>query len=148
MITGKSSPGYMGIVGDGGISWTVNSDGTANVQLATRKTSQIIGHNAVAIRNTSNNDVDVDVTLVPGLKALIVSNTTDQQASVLIYAKSANYSFAAMGAAKTVNAGAAFMFSDSDFSGLRLPLQKITVRISFTAAPTSGSVSSYIEGGV
>ncbi|RUS42276.1 hypothetical protein [Cohnella sp. AR92] len=116
------------------------------MELASKASQQLIGHNAVAIRNTSPNDVDVDVLQIPGLKALIISNTTDQQATVIIYAKASNYSFAGMGGSKTVNAGSAFMFSDADFTGLRMPLQKLTVRVSFATAPTSGSVSSFIEG--
>lgn len=125
----------------------INPDGSENNVITGKKTQQILGHIGLAITDTSNHDVDVNVSALPGMKALVVTNTTNQTVNINLYAKASNYLFASMGSV-TVAAGGTGLYTDTNFAGLRTPLQTITIRAYFSTAPSSGTISTFIEGTV
>jgi hypothetical protein len=108
----------------------------------------VTGHNAVAIRDTANSDVTVDVSKILGEKVVVVTNTTNQQINVNVYAKGTNYSYAlALGAtAQAIAAGAAIVLSSNQFAFLKSPVPQLIIRASAATAPTSGSISTFVEG--
>jgi hypothetical protein len=109
-------------------------------------TAQVIAHSGVNLRDIANNDIVIDVSQLSGEKALIVNSTLNQAIDVTLFAEAANYTFAILGSPKNLLAGGIGVYTSSDWSGLKTPIQKLRVRIKAATAPTTGSVTTLIEG--
>lgn len=111
-------------------------------------TAQAAGHAAVSIRDTANYDIVVDTALLTGEKMIVVTTTLNQPLTLTAYAEGTGYTFAIMATKGSITTGAVVVTSATsvDWGALKAPAPKIRLRLAAGTAPTSGSVSSYIEG--
>lgn len=103
------------------------------------------GHNAATIRDTAGLDVVVDVSKMTGEKQIIINTTLNQPVTMTAYAEGTGYTFAILGTGKAFSTGAGIMTS-TELPGLKGSSPKIRIRLACATAPTTGSVSTYIEG--
>lgn len=103
------------------------------------------GHSAATIRDTAGLDVVVDVSKMTGEKQIIVNTTLNQPVTMTAYAEGTGYTFAILGTGKAFSTGAGIMTS-AELPGLKGSSPKIRIRLACATAPTTGSVSTFIEG--
>lgn len=101
------------------------------------------GHQAVSITDTGNHDVVVDVSDLTK-KNIIIAHTLDQPVDVKLYTESDNYSYVYMGVLEGLESTQ--VITSKDMNGLDGPLQKIRISVSAKTAPTTGEVSTWVEG--
>lgn len=123
-----------------------NGDGTYST--TTGKTTQSLqSHNAVAIRDTANNDSAlIDVSSFEN-KSVFVYNGLNQalSAQLMVYNPDGTLLYLVPGA-KTIATGSAYLISAADYALLSAPFMKMKVRLFCTVAPTSGITSSWVMG--
>jgi hypothetical protein len=107
--------------------------------------STVTAHNGASIRDTNISEIVVDVSKMTGEKLVVVSTTLNQAVTVTLYAESSLYAYASAGAKAGMTSGAQIMHSN-EFGALKGPIQKLKIRVVAAAAPTSGSISTYVEG--
>lgn len=122
-----------------------NGDGTYST--TTSKFVQVIqSHNAVSIRDTSNNDSSLIDVSVSENKSVYVHNGLNQTLSVqlLIYSPDGTQYYA-VPSPKTITAGSSYLITTADFLLLNAPICKIKVRLFCTVSPTSGAASAWVQ---
>lgn len=108
--------------------------------------AMVQGHSGVAIRDTTSmNDLVLDVTQLTGEKQIIISSTLNQNVNLTAYAEGNGYGFAIMGTPKTISSGATIMTSN-EWGALKGSFPKIRLRLQAVTSPTTGTISSFIEG--
>lgn len=100
---------------------------------------------ALAITDTANHDISLDLSNLSGRKLLYVINTANQTLSVSLVIKNSSTSGGYPTTVQTVNAGTSLLINSSAWTQLLDPLTRIVVRFSYSVAPTSGSISAEIE---
>ena len=126
------------------------------VTLTGRKAIQKTLHNAIAITDTLAKDSAItEVADIPLRKILHVRNTLDQPVdiSVFVYSRLGDTgttyygpSNINSGTTKTVAAGVNMILTETDSPALNHPVQFMMVRAKCSVAPTTGSVSVWLEG--
>ena len=128
-----------------------NGDGSysAAIKLTGRKVEEIILHNVLAIRDTANhNSSYIDISNLSGKKYLHITNDLDQSVDVtLLIATAGTTDFALVaGQTKTITAGTWDTVTAADIRELAEPLQQLSVRLKCSIAPTTGTVTVFLEG--
>jgi hypothetical protein len=101
--------------------------------------------NALAITDTANHDVVMDVSNLSGRKFLFINNTLNQSVTIQVGIVSGSGLWFMLGS-KTVTTSNYGIISASDMPLLVEPMMKMAIRISCSVAPTSGTVSVWIAG--
>lgn len=125
----------------------INASNPKPVQLTGRNVKEKIAHNGIAIIDTANYDQVVDVSDMER-KSIFIVNLLNQQVTVTVYAMSQTGSFSVTLGTKTVAASTSGVItsSDSGMAALAEPCQRLKIRIAAAVAPTSGTITSYVEG--
>lgn len=124
-----------------------NGDVVALTEVTSRKTQEVVGHNAVAITTTANNDsANIDTSGMTGRKAVLVNNTLNQSVTISVIARTSTQSFGTILGSKSIAAATTGVVSAADIAALIEPWPIIQIRAVCATAPTSGSLSTVLEG--
>lgn len=124
---------------------------TNNVQLTGRNVQEIVYFNALAITDAANHDSGSppyrDVSTIGGKKMLIAYNTTDQAITLNLLTSPISGSGALqVGQTFSLPSGQSKTITSADIRELGEPINRLGVRLKAGVAPTTGSVSVWLEG--
>lgn len=149
----ENSPLFSKILGLVGLASGTNTigkvdiNGTPTVTLTGRNVQEKQGHNALAITDTTNKDsLMIDVSDL-NRKAIFVVNSLNQAVDVsLIIYTSDGINALTLGSPKTLAAGVWGLVTATDIPTLAEPVSKMKIRLKCAVAPSSGSISTWVEG--
>jgi hypothetical protein len=136
MQTSKSAPGYF---------VPVDESGNIGMQLTGRKAIEIVMHNGLAIVDTANYDVVIDVSAYDR-KNIFIVNLLNQSVTVQVFILALTGTSNVSLGTKVIASGTSGMITQVDFTAMLEPTQRYRVRLFCTVAPTSGTVTTYLEG--
>lgn len=122
-----------------------NGDGTYSTTICS-PVQEVTAFNALAIIDTVNHDVTIDVSNLSGRKVFLVCNTHNQAVTVSIIAATSSGTSCVTLGSKSVAATSYALISAADIATLVEPFMKLTVRTQCSVAPTSGNVTVWLEG--
>lgn len=132
----------------------VNPDGSQNVKI-TDSSIPVLEQmliNGLAVRDATAHTIATDSTVIfqvapkKGRKTIGVYNGTNQSITVGVnYAKNDGTMRWAVGSTQTVGTGAIAYITSANIAALVDPIPKLDIQVTASIAPTSGSVSAWLE---
>jgi hypothetical protein len=107
--------------------------------------AQVMAQTGVNVRDTNNQEVLVDVSALTGEKLIVITSTLNQPVTMTAFIEGNGYTYVS-GGSKAVLTNSPAVATSVDIPALKAPVQKLRIRIKADTAPTSGSVTVYIEG--
>ena len=124
----------------------VMADGSISTQLSGRNVQEILGHNAVAITDTVvHNTAILDLSVISGKKTIFVQNTLNQAITIVIWVTVPSGGVINSNGI-IVPANEPKLITAADMPLLAEPLYSALIQGRCTIAPTSGSLTTYMEG--
>lgn len=148
MISLATLSGYWKTVSDWITGVTANTPG---VQISSMKVQENAvswgGSNSLSITDTSNHDsATMDISSIGGRKCILVQNNLNQQVTISLIAGNSAWTATTIAGSKQIAANAVGIIAVSDIPLLEEPVQKVAIRAQCNTAPTTGSLSAWIEG--
>lgn len=123
------------------------TDKNAGVQLPNKVVAELPLVSAQAVTTTSTqSSQNLNVSTLSGRKYIHVTNSHNQSCTLFVKAKNKSGAATVSLGSVTVSNLASRTITATDIPALLDPLQIIQIDFSFATAPTSGSLSAWVEG--
>lgn len=127
----------------------VSSANPLDIKQTGRNAQEVLFHNALAITDTANKDVNppsgIDISTISGRKAIMVYSTLNQAVTISILVRN-KAGLAIIAGSKNIASQTYAVITSSDVTALADPWQNITLRAACATAPTSGTLTTFLQG--